>query len=153
LYIKNKKKIEKKLNVLKKKMKIINNYNIDSNILNNHISINFLHRKKNSIKLKPINFIFDFSSKNIIKLILNRYKKIVETDVKTIIHLHKIISDNLKHYRENFYIKPWKSLIRHGTYKKRNKSYYLNIKKIDKIIFLEIIDLLVSIIRDNDIIY
>src|SRR5437762_2327622 len=104
------KKINKKTKIidLQPRSKLYNQIqkdsNINPNILNNHISIIFFNRKKNLIKLKPINFIFNSSTKNIIKLILNRYRKIIETDVKIITHLDKIISDNLKHYRENFYI-------------------------------------------------
>ncbi|CAG8482957.1 6982_t:CDS:2 [Scutellospora calospora] len=112
-FVKNKEEFDKNLNLLQEKIKIINNSNINSKLLNDNISIVFHKRKKNCIKLKPIHILFNYSIKNSIKLIMNRYKKIVETNNETFDHLEKRISFNLKKYQESFYIKPWKSIIHH----------------------------------------
>src|SRR5438477_119940 len=74
-----------------------------------------------------------------------------ENNINSNNKINRIIKDNLKYYKESFYTKPWNSIIHYGIHKNRNKSFYNNIKKIDKRLFLEIVDLLLSVERNNNI--
>lgn len=130
---------ETNLNLLKKNPNILTNY---------HNNIIFKKRINNSFRFKPTSYLF-LSNKNSINLIIKRYNKTILLDSKSNEIIKKIIYKNIKKYKETSYTKPWNSLI--NINKKRNKYYYLNITKIDKKTFLEIVDLLLSIIRDDDI--
>ncbi|CAG8532390.1 3753_t:CDS:2, partial [Scutellospora calospora] len=121
-FLENKDEFKKELDILHSKLKIINDSKINPNILNNNISIIFKKRKKNYIKLKPIHISFILPIKKSIEFILKRYNKIIDSNNETSTkHLYKIISENLKHYKESFYIKPWKSVIYNENIK--SKSY------------------------------
>ncbi|CAG8531669.1 7304_t:CDS:2, partial [Scutellospora calospora] len=112
-FINDKDKFNKDLDLLQSKLKIINDSKISPNILNNHVSITFLERRKKNFKLKPLYFFSNISLKNSLKIILDRYKKNVEVDNENIIHINKIILSNLKSYKGNFYTKPWKPFTHH----------------------------------------
>jgi hypothetical protein len=150
-FIKNRDEFEKELDLLHSNVKVIIDSKINPIILNNQISIFFNKRKNDSIRLKPIYFSFSLSIEKSIKVLIDRYNKVVKTNNKSNDHLHEIISSNIKQYRKNFYTKPWKYVIQHGIHKNRNESYYHNIKKIDQRIFLEIVDLLLTVVRNDNI--
>ncbi|CAG8449425.1 8834_t:CDS:2 [Cetraspora pellucida] len=150
-FLDDKNKFIQEIDLLKSNLKIINQSKLNPDILKIHVIVKFNSRKNNSFRLKPIYFPFGYPIKRIINLIIKRYNTIIESNTELNKHLYNLILYNLKSYKESFYIKPWKSLIYHGIHKNRNNSFYMNIKKIDKRLFLEIVDLLLSVTRNDDI--